>query len=686
MKKSNHYYYGWMMVAIMSSAILLLLFNTMPMLMKITMTANRKKPLLLDEMGELLRVQPLPESESQAHAYHVSSTSRRRRRHTRQPLPEPDLNGYVSYMPHSGFNNQRQALENGLLVAALLNRTLILPPLYLGHSGVLAWREFPLLQLSLRQVETANYNRVFFSDYIESYLLEFLSSNASLAVVPFSALFNLSALGVRTISVADFVDLHLIHRPTDILQIRDNERYSYAIVDHLPGGDVRFLFDNSHNDMPLQAIKPTSDDASADQWFLVNMTLCRIPQQQPQSDQQSEDQYAIETTSGFYWRSDEQHSVHIRQLHHRLHQTHSPSSDHFNYTLYPCTQRDFEHALKPIPLSKEPTVFDTGRSKLAQINLRKYGHIINLAAGVPSYERHSEKPLLLQFGSMFGQSRLQLFLKHNQDRLMDLRSRFQITNPRLNAITDAIVSQFTTLPTRDFIALHIRAGDGEFHARLNDTIQVMVAQLRELRANGTIPAQTPFYIATDHPNPRSHPTFAPLTNLIGPFHLMTDFSHLLQHHLSAFDTDRLQALHPDHLTSDWESEMTLLLDQVDAVLSEFGVTYPSTHATKDVVERHYRTLSQYLLSTKRHFTQLSSPSDPTGGMGDDEGNPFRNVNVYGRLWIPFVEQLVCSRARGVIGTTGSTFSSYIETLHRARWSAGQDGDGSVSKRSFFSYA
>ncbi|VDB88354.1 unnamed protein product [Peniophora sp. CBMAI 1063] len=39
---------------------------------------------------------------------------------------------YMSYMPHSGFHNQRIALENALTLASILNRTLLLPPARLG--------------------------------------------------------------------------------------------------------------------------------------------------------------------------------------------------------------------------------------------------------------------------------------------------------------------------------------------------------------------------------------------------------------------------------------------------------------------------------------------------------------------------------------------------------------------------
>ena len=38
---------------------------------------------------------------------------------------------YLAYLPHSGFHNQRIALENVLVLASLLNRILLLPPVRL---------------------------------------------------------------------------------------------------------------------------------------------------------------------------------------------------------------------------------------------------------------------------------------------------------------------------------------------------------------------------------------------------------------------------------------------------------------------------------------------------------------------------------------------------------------------------
>lgn len=41
---------------------------------------------------------------------------------------------FLAYSPHSGYHNQRISLENALTLAFLLDRTLLLPPIWLGHA------------------------------------------------------------------------------------------------------------------------------------------------------------------------------------------------------------------------------------------------------------------------------------------------------------------------------------------------------------------------------------------------------------------------------------------------------------------------------------------------------------------------------------------------------------------------
>ena len=52
---------------------------------------------------------------------------------------------FLSYLPHSGFHNQRIALENALVLSRLLNRTLLIPPVRFGRRAV-PYRNFTVLQ------------------------------------------------------------------------------------------------------------------------------------------------------------------------------------------------------------------------------------------------------------------------------------------------------------------------------------------------------------------------------------------------------------------------------------------------------------------------------------------------------------------------------------------------------------
>ncbi|KAG0769750.1 hypothetical protein G6F57_001471 [Rhizopus arrhizus] len=51
---------------------------------------------------------------------------------------------YLSYLPHSGFHNQRIELENALLLATYLNRTLLVPPVMLANPAM-PWLKYPKL-------------------------------------------------------------------------------------------------------------------------------------------------------------------------------------------------------------------------------------------------------------------------------------------------------------------------------------------------------------------------------------------------------------------------------------------------------------------------------------------------------------------------------------------------------------
>ncbi|KAF9357640.1 hypothetical protein BGX26_003372 [Mortierella sp. AD094] len=60
--------------------------------------------------------------------------------------PPSDQERFLGYFPHSGFHNQRMTLETALRLAAYLNRTLLLPPLYMSEKALnIQWGPFPVL-------------------------------------------------------------------------------------------------------------------------------------------------------------------------------------------------------------------------------------------------------------------------------------------------------------------------------------------------------------------------------------------------------------------------------------------------------------------------------------------------------------------------------------------------------------
>jgi len=61
---------------------------------------------------------------------------------------------FLSYLPHSGFHNQRIALENALVLARLLNRTLLVPSVRFGPRAI-PYRHFTVLQRMLDTNYTA---------------------------------------------------------------------------------------------------------------------------------------------------------------------------------------------------------------------------------------------------------------------------------------------------------------------------------------------------------------------------------------------------------------------------------------------------------------------------------------------------------------------------------------------------
>ncbi|KAF9970848.1 hypothetical protein BGZ73_006298 [Actinomortierella ambigua] len=95
------------------------------------------------EEEEDIELEPLPDHLITTYSprYPLSSSSSSTTKH--QPQSHSPDAKYLTFLPHSGFHNQRSELENALVLARLLNRTLIMPKVYLGPP--MPWLSFPLL-------------------------------------------------------------------------------------------------------------------------------------------------------------------------------------------------------------------------------------------------------------------------------------------------------------------------------------------------------------------------------------------------------------------------------------------------------------------------------------------------------------------------------------------------------------
>lgn len=138
-------------------------------------------------------------------------------------------NKFLTFLPHSGFHNQRIALINAAVLAYALNRTLLMPEINLGIATF--WRPFSDLEDKL--------------DYCPSIINRTKSVPESCfdyrdyAPVPVDTIFDLSPfhkLGIRTLQRQDMRrDYFQRHDwdEKDIYVIDDTTRYSYQIHDNM---------------------------------------------------------------------------------------------------------------------------------------------------------------------------------------------------------------------------------------------------------------------------------------------------------------------------------------------------------------------------------------------------------------------------------------------------------------------
>lgn len=148
---------------------------------------------------------------------------------------------YLSFMPHSGFHNQRIALVNALYLASRLNRTLLMPPVVLGEP--IHWRKYDSLESFHRRSTKANLG--YCREYLEAYYNKDESvhipgncvSSFGHTSLRWDRLFDMSGIKQRVrVRYRDDYDRTYLQRKYNIqhaetYHVKDELLYDYRIAD-----------------------------------------------------------------------------------------------------------------------------------------------------------------------------------------------------------------------------------------------------------------------------------------------------------------------------------------------------------------------------------------------------------------------------------------------------------------------
>ena len=143
---------------------------------------------------------------------------------------------FMTYLPHSGFHNQRIALENALVLSTLLNRTLVIPPIRLGRKPI-SYVNYELLLTSLALGDKEGLSHC---SAIPSYM--FLPPEClgyfDYTHIPWNWLVNITQhrpqIYQRKLSPL-WIRHELRLNDTDVLALSDESRYHYQYHDTLSG-------------------------------------------------------------------------------------------------------------------------------------------------------------------------------------------------------------------------------------------------------------------------------------------------------------------------------------------------------------------------------------------------------------------------------------------------------------------
>lgn len=147
---------------------------------------------------------------------------------------------FLAYIPHSGFHNQRIALENALTLSYLLNRTLVLPPIRLG-SKPLRYQQFHTLRRAFSNSGKEGLKHCGqFNPAITSLPPECLHY-FDYTYIPWEWLIDIETVDVpvKVLPIWNFTATYLEStlrlRSNDVLTFEDTSPYHFRFLDDLNG-------------------------------------------------------------------------------------------------------------------------------------------------------------------------------------------------------------------------------------------------------------------------------------------------------------------------------------------------------------------------------------------------------------------------------------------------------------------
>ena len=147
---------------------------------------------------------------------------------------------YLAYLPHSGFHNQRIALENALVLARILNRTLLVPPAHLG-SSVFGYHKFDELYHLL--VHSGKQGLLHCSKVPSRVSPPECWNYYDYTHVSWDWLVDLSSIAVeQPLFHHELFTYPWLENPppdADTLRLRDQTEYDFRFVDYTPAPDAR---------------------------------------------------------------------------------------------------------------------------------------------------------------------------------------------------------------------------------------------------------------------------------------------------------------------------------------------------------------------------------------------------------------------------------------------------------------